>query len=177
MDQDIQEDHNVAATVTESAQEMVKAYNQMVSQGLAAARAGWEQSAATSKLMTEAFQAEQAASGKIWEESIGRARDRSEKVAELTGTFAASPTAGASPEARELMDAIVAGDQDYFRSCAEYAQGVEKRRAELTATMLKANTHLASCGQDMVDSAMEYGRAYMDWAFAVSRGSTPTAAF
>lgn len=167
----------MAATVTESAQEMVKAYNQMVSQGFAAARVGWEQSAATTKLMTEAFQAEQAASGKIWEETIGHARDRSEKMAELTRTFAASPTAGVNPEAKELMDAIVAGDQEYFRACAEYGQGVERRRAELTATMLKANTDLASCGQDMVESAMEYGRAYMDWAFAVSRGSTPTAAF
>ncbi len=167
----------MAATVTESAQEMVKAYNQMVSQGFAAARVGWEQSAATTKLMTEAFQAEQAASGKIWETSIGRARDRSEKMAELTRAFAAAPTAGVSPEAKELMDAIVAGDQEYLRSCAEYAQGVEKRRAELAATMLKANTDLASAGQEMVESAIDYGRAFMDWSLAVSRGSAPTAAF
>lgn len=167
----------MAATVTESAQEMVKAYNQMVSQGFAAARVGWEQSAATTKLMTEAFQAEQAASGKIWEESISRARDRSEKMAELTRTCAASPTAGVSPEAKEMMDTIVAGDQEYLRACAEYAQGVEKRRAALTATMLKANTDLASCGQDMVESAMEYGRAFMDWSFAVNRGAAPTAPF
>ena len=167
----------MAATVTESAQEMVKAYNRMVSQGFVAARMGWEQSAATTKLMTEAFQAEQAASGKIWEESIGRARDRSEKMAELTRTFAASPNAGINPEAKELMDAVVAGDQEYLRSCAQYAQGVEKRRAELTATMLKANTDLASAGQEMVESAMDYGRAFMDWSFAVGRGSAPTAAF
>ena len=167
----------MAATVTECAQEMVKAYNQMVSQSFAAARVGWEQSAATTKLMTEAFQAEQAASGKIWETSIGRARERSEKMAELTRTLAAAPSAGVSPETKEMIDAIVAGDQEYLLACAEYAQGVEKRRADLTATMLKANTDLASCGQDMVESAMEYGRAYMDWTFAVSRGSTPPAAF
>ena len=127
--------------------------------------------------MTEAFQAEQAASGKIWEESIGRARDRSEKMAELTRAFAAAPSAGVNAEAREMIDGIVAGDQEYFRACAEYAQGVEKRRAELTATMLKANTDLASASQDMVDSAMDYGRAFTDWSFAVSRGSAPTAAF
>ncbi len=167
----------MAATVTESAQEMVKAYNQMVSQGFAAARVGWEQSAATTKLMTEAFQAEQAASGKIWEQSIGRARERSEKMAELGRTFAAAPSAGISPEAKEMIDAIVAGDQEYLRACAEYAQGVEKRRAELTTTMLKANTDLASAGQEMVESAMDCGRAFMDWSFAVSRGSAPTAPF
>ncbi|MDE2786718.1 MAG: hypothetical protein OXL37_08650 [Chloroflexota bacterium] len=167
----------MAVTVTECAQEMVKAYNRMVSEGFAAARVGWEQSAATTKLMTEAFQAEQAASGKIWEESIGRARERSEKMAELTKTFAAAPNVVGSPEARELIDAIVAGDQEYLRACAEYAQGVEKRRAELTATMLKANTDLASAGQDMVDSAMDYGRACMDWSFAVGRGASPTAPF
>lgn len=167
----------MATTVTESAQEMVKAYNQMVSQGFAAARVGWEQSAATTKLMTEAFQAEQAASGKIWEESIGRARERNEKLAELGRAFAAAPNAGINPEAKELMDTIIAGDQEYFRACAGYAQGVEKRRAELTATMLKANTDLASAGQEMVDSAMDYGRAFTDWSFAVSRGSAPTAAF
>ena len=92
----------MAATVTESAQEMVKAYNRMVSQGFAAARVGWEQSAMTTRLMTEAFQAEQAASGKIWEASIGCARERSEKMAELTRAFAASPGAGVSPEAKEL---------------------------------------------------------------------------
>ena len=167
----------MAATVTECAQEMVKAYNQMVSQGFAAARVGWEQSAATTKLMTEAFQAEQAASGKIWEETIGRARERSEKMSELTRAFAASPNAGVSAEAKEMIDAIVAGDQEYFRACAQYAQGVEKRRAELTSTMLKANTDLASAGQEMVESAMDYGRACMDWSFAVGRGSAPTAAF
>ena len=167
----------MAATVTECAQEMVKAYNQMVSQGFAAARVGWEQSAATTKLMTEAFQAEQTASGKIWEQSIGQARDRSEKMAELTRSVAANPTAGVNPEAKELMDAIVAGDQEYFRACAEYAQGVEKRRAELTATMLQANADLASSGQEMVESAMNYGRAFMDWSFAVNRGAAPTAPF
>ena len=167
----------MAATVTECAQEMVKAYNQMVSQGFAAARMGWEQSAATTRLMTEAVQAEQTASGKIWEESIGRARERSEKMAELTRAFAAAPNAGVSPETKEMIDAIVAGDQEYFRACAEYTQGVEKRRAELTAAMLQANTDLASAGQDMVESAMTYGRAFMDWSFAVSRGSSPTAPF
>lgn len=167
----------MAATVTECAQEMVKAYNQMVSQGFAAARVGWEQSAATTRLMTEAFQAEQTASGKIWEQSIVRARDRSEKMAELTKSVAASPTAGISREAKEMIDAIVAGDQEYFRACAEYAQGVEKRRAELTATMLQANTDLASAGQEMVESAMNYGRAFMDWSFAVNRGAAPTSPF
>ena len=167
----------MAATVTECAQEMVRAYNQMVSQGLAAARVGWEQSAATTRLMTEAFQAEQTASGKIWEQSIGRARDRSEKMAELARAFAASPTAGVSPEAKGLMDAILTGDQEYFRACAEYAQGGENRRAELTATMLQANTDLASAGQAMVESAMDYGRAFIDWSFAVGRGASPTAPF
>ena len=177
MGQYLQEDRKVAATVIESAQEMVKAYNQMVSQGFTAARMGWEQSAATTRLMTEAFQAEQEASGKIWEASIGRARDRSEKMAELTRAFAAAPNAGVSPEAKEMVDAIVAGDQEYFRACAEYAQGIEKRRAELTANMLKANTDLASAGQEMVESAMEYGRAFMDWSFAANRGAAPTAPF
>lgn len=167
----------MAATVTECAQEMVRAYNQMVSQGLTAARVGWEQSAATTRLMTEAVQAEQTASGKIWEQSIGRARDRSEKMAELTRAFAASPTAGVSPEAKGLMDAILAGDQEYFRACAEYAQGVEHRRAELTAAVLQANTDLASAGQAMVESAMDCGRAFIDWSFAVGRGASPTAPF
>lgn len=167
----------MAATVTECAQEMVTAYNRMVSQGFTAARMGWEQSAATTRLMTKAVQAEQTASGKIWEESIGRARERSEKMAELTRAFAAAPNAGVSPETKEMIDAIVAGDQEYFRACAEYTQGVEKRRAELTAAMLQTNTDLASAGQDMVESAMTYGRAFMDWSFAVSRGSSPTAPF
>ena len=167
----------MAATVTECAQEMVKACNQMVSQGFAAARVGWEQSAATTKLVTEAFQAEQAASGKIWEESIGRAGERSEKMAELTKAYGAVPNAGTTLEVKELIDAIVAGDQEYFRACAEYAQGVEKRRAELTATIFKANTDLAAAGQDMVESAMDYGRACLDWSFAVGRGAAPTAPF
>ena len=167
----------MAATVTECAQEMVTAYNRMVSQGFTAARMGWEQSAATARLMTEAVQAEQTAAGKIWEESIGRARDRSEKATELARAFTAAPNAGVSPEAKEMMDAIVAGDQEYFRACSEYAQGIEKRRAELTAAMLKSNTDLASAGQEMVESAMDYGRAFMDWSFAVGRGAAPTAPF
>lgn len=167
----------MAATVTECAQEMVNACNRMVSQSFATARMGWEQSAATTRLMTEAFQTEQAASGKIWEASIGRARDRSEKMAELTRAFAAAPGAGLSPEAKDLIDAVVAGDQEYFRACAEYAQGIEKRRAELTDTMLQANADLAAAGREMVESAMDYGRACLDWSFAVGRGAAPTAPF
>ena len=167
----------MAATVTECAQEMVTAYNRMVSHGFTAARMGWEQSAAATRLMTEAVQAEQTASGKIWEESIGRARERSEKMAELTRAFATAPNAGVNAETKEMIDAIAAGDQEYFRACAEYAQGVAKRRAELTATMLKVNTDLASAGQDMVESAMDYGRAFIDWSFAVNRGAAPTAPF
>lgn len=167
----------MAATVTECAQEMVRAYNQMVSQGFAAARMGWEQSASTARVMTEAIQAEQTAAGKIWEESIGRGRDRSERMAELARAFTAAPNSGVNAEAREMIDGIVAGDQEYFRACAEYAQGVEKRRAELTAAMLKANTDLASASQEMVEGALDYGRAFMDWSFAVGRGATPSAPF
>ena len=43
--------------------------------------------------------------------------------------------------------------------------------------MLQANTDLAAAGQDMVESAMDYGRAYVDWSFAATRGAAPTAAF
>jgi hypothetical protein len=175
--QNYQEDHNVASTVTECAQEMVKAYNEMVSEGFAAARVGWEQSATTARLMAEAVQAEQTAAGKIWEDSIGRARDRNEKMAELTRALAANPNAGNSAETKELIDGMVAGDQEYLRACAGYAQGVEKRRAELTATVLKANTDMATAGQEVVESAMDYGRAFMDWSFAVGRGASPTAPF
>ena len=36
---------------------------------------------------------------------------------------------------------------------------------------------LASAGQEMGESAMEYGRAFMDWSFAANRGAAPTAPF
>ncbi len=45
-------------TVTECAQELVKTYNEMVSQGFTAARAGWEQAASNAKGVAETSQTE-----------------------------------------------------------------------------------------------------------------------
>ena len=164
-------------TVTESAQELVRTYNAMMSRSFAAAQAGWEQTAAATKTTAEAAQTEQDAAGKIWERTIAHSRDRTEKMAELSRSFAAAPTSGVNVEAKEIIDGIVSCDQEFFKSCAEYALGVEQRRASLAAEMMRTNADLAASGQEVIKSAFDYGRALLDWSFAVTRGSSPAAAF
>jgi hypothetical protein len=167
----------VPTTVTECAQELVKTYNEMVSQGFTAARAGWEQAASNAKGVAETSQTEQAAAGKIWEETIACSRDHTEKMAKLTRKFAANPNASMTDETKELIDGIVTNDQQLFKSCAEYAQGVEQRRAQLTASMLRANAEFVASAQGLAKSAFDCSHAFMDWSFAVARGSAPTAPF
>ena len=164
-------------TVTECAQELVKTYNEMMSRSLTAAQAGWEQAAAATKTMAEATQAEGDAAGKIWERTIAHSRDRTEKMAELSRSFAVAPASGVNGEAKEIIDGIVSSDQEFFKSCAEYALNVERRRASLATEMMRTNADLAASGQEVVQSVFDYGRALMDWSFAVTRGAAPTAPF
>ena len=164
-------------TVTESAQELVKTYNEMMSRSFAAAQAGWEQTAAATKTMAEAAQTEQDAAGKVWERTIAHSRDRAEKMSELARSYSAAPASGMNAETKEIVDGIVSADQEFFKSCAEYTLAVEQRRAGLAAEMIRANAGLTVSGQEVVKSAFDYGRALMDWSFAVTRGSAPTAPF
>ena len=164
-------------TVTESAQELVKTYNEMMSRSFAAAQAAWEQTAAATKTMAKAAQTEQDAAGKVWEQAIAHSRDRAEKMSELARSYSAAPASGMNAETREIIDGIVSADQELFKSCAEYTLAVEQRRARLAAEMIRANADLAVSGQEVVKSAFDYSRALLDWSFAVSRGTTPTAAF
>ncbi len=98
-------------------------------------------------------------------------------MAKLTRKFAANPNASMTHETKELIDGIVTNDQQLFKSCAEYAQGVEQRRAQLTASMLRANAEFVASAQGLAKSAFDCSHAFMDWSFAVARGSAPTAPF
>ena len=164
-------------TATECAQELARAYNAMMSHGFAVSGAAWEQTAAASRSLAEASQAEQAAAGQIWQQTIEYSRGRADGVAEITRNVANAPAGGVTEETRELIDGTISGDQQFFKSWTEYALGIEQRRAQLATEMLRSNAEITASSQDLIKSAMDCGRAFMDWSFAVARGASPTAPF
>ena len=162
-------------TVNECAQEMAKSYNQLIAQGFAAAQEAWGHSTSTTRLLADAAQTEQSSAGKLWEAAAGYTSERSQQMLELIRAGAAGPSANA--ETQETFNAMIAGDQQFLRSCSEYGLSVEQRRAELVAEMLRANAELATTGQAFVTSAFDCTRAFVDWSLAVTRGAAPTAPF
>ena len=64
----------MAVSTQEQAQELVKAYNQVVKQGIAAIETGWEQTTAAAKQFAEASQTEMEEAGKAWQSAISQAQ-------------------------------------------------------------------------------------------------------
>ena len=163
--------------VPESAQELARAYNEMVSQGWIAAQVLWEQTANFANSVSEAVQKEQAAAGKAWEQAINYSRERTEGMADLSRKVASGPVSTVNEEAQEMVDGIIASDQRFLESCAEYSLGVEQRRAQFASTLLSASADGVATNQKLAKSTIECCRAFMDWSFAVSRSTSTQAPF
>ena len=71
----------MAGTATKSAEELAQAYDQAISTNFAAVNAGMAQTMAAVKMFTDSLQAERDEAGKVWEQTAGYARSRSEKMA------------------------------------------------------------------------------------------------
>ena len=164
----------MADKMNEAAQAVFKAQNELVGKGFSAAAAGFDQMAGTVKSGAEASQVEAREARQVWDGMLAYAQTRNGKIAELTKEMASVPASGdggVKPEVGELVREIMEGDAGFYGACAEYLTGVEQRRVELMAGMLKANTAMMESGQEVVKSAFDYGQALMEWSVAIAKGA------
>ncbi len=164
----------MADKMNEASQAVFKAQNELAGKGFSAAAAGFDQMTGMVKSGAEASQVEAREARQAWDGMMLYAQTRNGKVLELAREMTAVPASGGArvkPEVRELVREIMDGDAGFYGACAEYVTGVEQRRVELVAGMLRTNTALMESGQEVVKSAFDYGQALMGWSAAMVKGT------
>ena len=163
----------MAGTIQEHAEEIVKAYNQIVKQGVAAIETGWGQTTAAAKKFAAASQTEMEEAGKTWESVVNDAQSRNEKLADMLkepATFASSGEAGFKPETKELVDQLIEGAKSYSQSWTGYLAGLEKRQVVFLKGLSETNSKIIESSQDLAKSAAVYGEAVLEWSNEVAKG-------
>ena len=160
-------------TSQEHAEELVKAYNQVIKQGIAAIETGWEQTTAAAKQFAAASQTEMEEAGKTWESAISQAQSRNEKLADVLkdpATFPSSGAAGFKPETKELVDQLIEGAKSYSQSWTAYLAGLEKRQVAFLKGLSETNSKIIESSQDLAKTAAGYGEAVSEWSNEVAKG-------
>ena len=157
-------------------EDLVQAYNEAVSSGVAAIDAGMAQTTAAAKVITDAMQSERTEYGKVWEQAADHARKRGESITALfpkvfEGTTAAEGKPGFpmfSAEAKESVNKIIEGEMAFYQAWTktwmDYLAGMDSRRSAATQTLLEGNAKTLTSSQDAVKSAVKYGEAIIDWS-------------
>ncbi len=177
----------MADTVTNPAQELVKAYNKAISSSFAAADAGFAQTSAavnasfaqTSaavKLLTGSAQAERDEYGKVMDKAASHARARGENIAAAMQGMAAMPVSTApsfTPEAKDALNKLIEGEMTFYqawtKSWMDYLSGAEARRSAAVKTMLENSAGAMESSQEVVKSAVKCGEAFIDWSMETAK--------
>ena len=161
----------MAGTDTNSAQELIEAYNQAISSAFTVAGTNMTQATEAAKVVADAAQTERNEYGKTVEEAVGHSRKRGENIAGAMRSFTATPANGEpsfSPEAKESIDKLIQGEMDFYqsftKSWTDYLTGLEERRSAAAKAMLEGNAKMIESGQEVAKSAAKYGEALMQWS-------------
>ena len=166
----------MASTTQEHAEELFKAYNQVIKQGITTIETGWEQTTAAAKQFAEASQTEMAAAGKTWELVINNVHSRNEKLADMLKDQAAFPSSGAAgfkPETKELVDQLIEGAKSFTQSWTGYLAGLEERQLAFLKALSETNSKIIESSQDLAKSAAVYGEAVLEWSNEAAKGVSP----
>ena len=168
----------MADTVTNPAQELVKAYNKAISSSFAAADAGFAQTSAAVKLLSGAAQAERDEYGKAMDKAASHARARGENIAAAMQGMAAMPVPAApsfTPEAKDALNKLIEGEmtcyQAWTKGWMDYLSGAEARRSAAVKTMLENSAGAMESSQEVVKSAVKCGEAFIDWSMETAKGT------
>jgi hypothetical protein len=174
----------MADKATTGVEGLVQAYNQTISNSIAAVDAGMEQASATVKLMSDAVQKERTEYGKVWDQAGSHARKRNENITSIFPTvfqgMAASPAAGMpgfipgfSPEAKESMNKIIESEMAFYevwtKSWMEYLAQMEARRSAASQALLESNSKAIASSHEAMKSAVKYGEAIIDWSLEAAK--------
>ena len=160
---------------TNKVEELVQAYNQAVSSGIAAMDAGMAQTTAAVKLMTNALQTERTEYGKVWEAATSQARRRNEDLIAMFPNILQGMTAAPGAEAKESVNNFVESDiafsQAWMKGWMVYLSGLEIRSSAATQALLEGNAKTVTSGHEAVKSAVKYGEAIIDWSLESAKGT------
>ena len=162
-------------TSQEHAEELVKAYDQVIKQGIAVIETGWEQTTAAAKQFAAASQTEMEEAGKTWKSAISQAQSRNEKLADVLkdpATFPSSGAAGFKPETKELVDQLIEGAKSYSQSWPGYLAGLEKRQVAFLKGLSETHSKIIESSQDLAKSAAVYGEAVLEWSNEAAKGES-----
>ena len=157
----------MAVTAQEHAEELVKAYNQVIKQGIAVIETGWEQTTAAAKQFAAASQTEMEEAGKTWESAVNQAQSRNEKLTDMLKDPATFPSSGAAsfkPETKELVDQLIEGAKSYSQSWTGYLAGLEKRQVAFLKGLSETNSKIIESSQDLAKSAAVCSEAFLEWS-------------
>ena len=102
----------MTATTQEHTEELVKTYNQVIKQAMAAIETGWEQTAVAAKQFAAASQTELEEAGKTLEGAVKDAQSGTEKLADVfkdPAKFPPTGRAGFKQETKELVEQLIDG--------------------------------------------------------------------
>ena len=168
----------MATTDTNSAEELVQAYNQAISSSFAAVDAGMAQATAAAKVVTEAVQTERDQYGKVVEQAAGHARARGENAVGVMQSMAGIPATGATTyadEAKKSVSKLIEGEMAFYQAWTkgwmDYLTGIEERRSAASKAVLESNVKMLESSQEVAKSAAKYGEALMQWSLDNAKGT------
>ena len=165
----------MAATTQEHAEELIKAYNQVIKQGVAAIETGWEQTTAAAKRFAAASQTEMEEAGKTWESAIKDAKSRNENLADALkdpALFQSYGAGGFKPETKGLIDQLFEGANSYSHYWSGYLAGLEKRQTAFLKGLSETNSKIIESSQDLAKSAVVYGEAVLEYSNGAAKGAS-----
>lgn len=163
----------MADTTQEHEEELIKAYDQVIKQGVTAIETGWEQTTAAAKQFAAASQAEMEEAGKTWESAINDAKGRNENLADALkdpALFQSYGAGGFKPETNGLIDQLIEGSKSYSQYWSGYLAGLEKRQTAFLKGLSETNSKIIESSQDLAKSAVVYGEAVLAQSNGAAKG-------
>ena len=161
---------------TPKVEELVEAYKEAVSSGIAAIDAGMAQTTAAVKHATDSMETERTEYGKVWERASSMARKRNENITAMfpkvfdgmgaAQTAASMPTISA--EAKESVNKIIESEMAFYQAWTktwmDYLSGMETRRSAAALEVLESNAKAIASSQAALKNTVKFGETLIDWS-------------
>ena len=165
----------MAEKATTAVEELVQAYNQAISSGVAAIDASIAQTTDATKLIGDALQKERVEYGRVWDEAAAHTRKRNENmtsaIPEVFRGMTAAPAfglPGVSQEARDSVSKIIENEMAFYQAWTktwmDYLGGMESRRSAAAQALMEGNSKTLASTQDAAKNAVKYGEAIYGWS-------------
>ena len=167
---------------TPKVEELVEAYKEAVSSGIAAIDAGMAQTTAAVKHATDSMETERTEYGKVWERASSKARKRNENITSMfpkafdgmgaaPGTGIPSVSTGAKESVNSFIESEIAFSQAWMKSWMVYLSGLEIRSGAATQALLEGNAKAIASSQAALKNTVKFGETIIDWSLESAKST------